>query len=49
MFRARSITGLVLDELIIDDADAVTREYGQDLAVAHALRDHGRPRPPSPR
>jgi hypothetical protein len=41
MLGARLITGLVLDQSIVDDADAVAREYGQDLAVALALRNHG--------
>src|SRR5260370_38160175 len=41
MLRARPIAGLVLDELILDHADAVTGEYGQDLAIALALGYHG--------
>jgi hypothetical protein len=40
MLRTRAIAGLVLDGLIVNDADAVTREYSQDLAVALALRNH---------
>jgi hypothetical protein len=40
MLRTRAITGFVLDELIVNDVDTVTREYSQDLAVALALRNH---------
>jgi len=35
------ITRLVLDEFIVDKADAVTGEYSQDLTVAFTLRYHG--------
>jgi hypothetical protein len=31
----------VLDEFIVDKADAVTGAYGQDLTVAFTLRYHG--------
>jgi hypothetical protein len=41
MLRARPIAGLVLEELIVDDSEAVTREDGQDFAVALAFRYHG--------
>jgi hypothetical protein len=41
MLRARSIGGFVLDEFIVDDADAVTRDDSQDPALALALRNHG--------
>jgi hypothetical protein len=37
MFGPRSIAGLVLDELIVDDADAMPRQYSQNLTVALAL------------
>jgi hypothetical protein len=40
MLRARLIASLVLDEFIVDNTDAVTREYSQDLAVALALFNH---------
>ncbi|HTF69101.1 MAG TPA: hypothetical protein VK638_41110, partial [Edaphobacter sp.] len=41
MLGPRLITGFVLDEFIVDKADAVTREYSQDLTVAFTLRNHG--------
>jgi hypothetical protein len=41
MLGARSIAGFVLEELIVGDSDAVTREDGQDFAVALAFRYHG--------
>ena len=47
MLRARSIAGLVLDESILDHADAVTGEDSQDFAVALALCYHGAIRLPS--
>jgi hypothetical protein len=37
MLCPRSIAGLVLDELIVDDADAMPRQYSQNLTVALAL------------
>jgi hypothetical protein len=40
MLGARFLSGLMLDELIIDDADALTREDAQDFAVALAFRRH---------
>jgi len=36
----RSIARLMFDEFIVNDANAMTREYSQDFAVALALRDH---------
>ena len=41
MLGPRLITGFVLDEFIVDKADAVTGEYSQDLTVAFTLRYHG--------
>jgi hypothetical protein len=41
MLGLRLITGVVLDEFIVDEAYAVTREYSQDLTVAFTLRNHG--------
>jgi hypothetical protein len=41
MLGARPIAGFVLEELIVDDSDAVTREDGQDFAIALAFRYHG--------
>jgi hypothetical protein len=41
MLGARPIAGFVFEELIIGDSDAVTREDGQDFAVALAFRYHG--------
>ena len=38
MLGAGLITGFVLDEFILDEADAVTREYSQDLTVAFTLQ-----------
>ena len=40
MLCACSIAGLVLDEFIVDNSNAVTREYGQYLAVALAFGNH---------
>jgi hypothetical protein len=40
MLGARLIAGFVLEELIVGDSDAVTREDGQDFAVALAFRYH---------
>jgi hypothetical protein len=37
MLGARPIAVLVLEELIVDNSDAVTREDGQDFAVALAF------------
>jgi hypothetical protein len=39
MLGPRAIAGFVLDKFLLDDRDAVTREDGEDLAVAHVLRD----------
>jgi len=41
MLGARPIAGFALEELIVDDSDAVTREDGQDFAIALAFRYHG--------
>src|SRR5262245_30247508 len=41
MLGPRLITGFVLDEFIVDKADAVAREYSQNLTVTFTLRDHG--------
>jgi hypothetical protein len=38
MFGARQITRLVLDEFIVDDANAVAGQYRQDFAVTRTLR-----------
>jgi hypothetical protein len=40
MLGAGLITGFVLDELVVEDADTVPREYSYDLAVAFTLRNH---------
>jgi hypothetical protein len=37
MLGPRLIAGLMFDEFIVDDADAVTRQYSQNLTVARAL------------
>src|ERR1700730_6088617 len=37
--RARLVTHLVVDELIVHHADAVPTQHGQDFAVALALRE----------
>jgi len=39
VLRARFLSGLALDEFIVDNADAVTREYHEDLAVARGFRN----------
>jgi len=39
MLCPRVIAGFVLDKLIVDNANAVTREDGHDLAVGLALRN----------
>src|SRR5262249_28627544 len=41
MLGAGLITGFVRDEFILDEADAVTREYSQNFTVAFSLRNHG--------
>ena len=40
MLSTGLIAGFMPDEFITSDADAMTREYSQDLAVALALGDH---------
>ena len=40
MFGPCRVTGLVPDELVIDDSNAMASENDQDLAVARALRYH---------
>jgi hypothetical protein len=38
LIGSRSIAGLMLDESIVDHADAVTRQYCQNVTAALALR-----------
>jgi hypothetical protein len=40
VFRACAVASLVLDELVVGDADAALCEDGEDFAVAFALCDH---------
>jgi hypothetical protein len=41
VLRTRLVSGLMFDQFIVGNANAVTREYSQDFAVTLALRDHG--------
>src|SRR5260370_42366002 len=40
VLRTRLIAGLMFDQFIVNNADAMTRKYSQDFAVTLALRDH---------
>ena len=40
MLGARLIPGLMLDEFVVDNAEAVTREHAQNLTVALVLFYH---------